>query len=128
MLKRGLKKVELAPTPIKNNKFSIHAHAVVPQLTLEQANGSTSWASRALPGRIGLVVGWGGGGKSAQQLGVNLGAIRTLVRVASIDAVNEGSKVMVLGKISSQAHHPSGQNLCNRVEVRRSCSVKSHGV
>ena len=107
VLNWGLQKIELAPTPIKNDKISIHAHAVVPQLMQEQANGSTSWASRALPGRIGLVVGWGGGGKSAQQLGVNLGAIRTLVKVASIDAVNEGSKVRVLGKISSQTHHPS---------------------
>ncbi len=107
MLKGGLKKVKLAPIPIKNSKFSIHAHAVVPQLMQEQTNGSTSWASRALPGRIGLVVGQGGRGKSAQQHGVNLGAIRPLVKITSIDVVNKGFEMRVFSKIAAQAHHPS---------------------
>ena len=128
MLKRGLEKVELTPIPIISNQFSIHAHAVIPQLMQEQANGSTSWASKALPGCVSLVVGWGGRGKRAQQHGVNLGAIRPLVGITSIDAVNKGSEMWVLNKIAAQAHHPSGQNLCNRFEVCKSRSVEGHGV
>ena len=62
MLKGGLHEIELAPVPVNNDKFCIHAHAVDPQLVQKQANGSTGWASRALPWRIGLVVGRGGGG------------------------------------------------------------------
>ena len=128
MLNGGLHEIELAPVPVKYDKSSIHAHAVIPQLVQKQTNGATGWASGALPGRIGLVVGRGGGGQSAQQLGVHLGAIRTLVGVAGIDAVNKGSKTGMLGKVATQSHHPSGQNLCHRVEVRGSCGVKGYRV
>ena len=67
---------------------------------------------------------WAGGrGQSAQQLGVHLGAIRVLMEVAGIDAVNK-----MFGKFASQSHHPSDQDLRQRVEVRGGSGVICHGV
>ena len=114
MLKRGLENVKLAPVPIKDDKLSTDAHSIVPQLMQKQANRPTSWASRALPRCIGLVVGRGGWGKCPHHEGVNLSAIRPLVKVASINVVNQGSEMRVFSKIAAQAHHPSYQNLSNK--------------
>ena len=96
MLEGGLEEIELTPISITNNELGIHAHEIVPQLVQQKPNGPTSRASGALPGRVGLVVGGGGGGQGAQQLGVNLGAISTSVRVAGINVFHKRPQVGVL--------------------------------
>ena len=48
--------------------------------------------------------------------------------IAGIDAVNKSSKMRMLGKVATQSHHPSSQNLRHRVEVRGGSGVQSHGV
>ena len=75
MLERGLKDVKMAPVSIKDNKLSIHAHTIVPQLVQEQTNGPTRWARGALPRAMSLVVGRGCWSKSPKNQGVNLGAV-----------------------------------------------------